>query len=244
MSPLLKHLSFPHDVDCFEVSEGFLLENWQQIRCMKRSRLRGPLCMLSINSLCSLTLRGEIWWLSRLGASASLLIDSNKPWLESREQTRPLGLFVLCRVQWGGTAVSCFVSCVWSGMASCSRRCWCVQVLGKENRRGIKDSGWAGFPASDDDFFSHAHIVATVHLDLETCSLFTCSSVTTLGTRRPESLCFFDSRLQNRNSEKQKNGPVLTIMRSILWTRIILKRLCYHAELSLVNREGKEGAIY
>lgn len=144
-----------------KVSEGFLLENWQQIRCMKRSCLRAPLCMLSTNSLCSLTLRGEIWWLSRLGASTSLLIDSDKPWLESREQTHPLGLFVLCWVWWGGTAASCFVSCMWSGMASCSRRCWWVQVLGKESRRGIKDSGWAGFPASDDDCF---HTLTLWHL--------------------------------------------------------------------------------
>lgn len=200
-----------------KVSEGFLLENWQLIRCMKRSRLRGPLCMLSTNSLCSLTLRGEIWWLSRLGAGTSLLIDSNKSWLESREQTRLLGLFVLCWVRWGGTAVSCFVSCVWSGMASCSRRCWCVQVPGKESRRGIKDSGWAGFPASDDDCF---HMLTLWHL-------YTLFSKHAHFSHVPPSRLlvhavlnlFCDSILQNRNSvhgQKGKNGPVLTIMRSFL----------------------------
>lgn len=202
-----------------KVSEGFLLENWQHQMHEALASARSSLHVIDKLSLCSLTLRGEIWWLSRLGAGTSLLIDSNKPWLESREQTRPFGVFVLCWVRWGGTAVSCFVSCVWPGPASCSRRCWCVQVLGKESRRGIKDSSWAGFPASDDDCFHtltlwHLYTLFSKHVHFSHVPPSWLLIHAVLNVSAPVTVyCRTETQCMDKRG---KNGPILTIMRSFL----------------------------
>lgn len=124
--------------------------------------------------------------------------------------------------------MSCFVSSVWSGMASCSRRCCSVQVLGKESRRGIKDSSWTGFPASDNDCFHtltlwHLYTLFSKHVH------FSRSSITTLGTRCPESLCFCDSILQNRNSVHRQKGKK--------WTR------SYNYEIFSLNANNSKKAL-